>query len=317
MRPIQNAITTLFRCILFVATLAPTTLATAQVMHQVESVPGGVVVIELGHYAEKPEVEFFKSRVLVVEEPNTTGKSLWYAIVGIPLQVNEVDVKPGKYFIWVMPKQQNRHQLSFDIHAKKYLTQYITLPPEKSHSVEPDLEAMKRVETEYAIIQKAAKTWEYKPNVPLKMEPPVVGIFTGSFGLKRFYNNKPRRPHSGMDIAAPRGTPIKVSAPGKVILTGDFFFAGNTVFVDHGQGLISMYCHMDSISTQLGHHLKQGEVLGTVGSTGRATGPHLHWSVYLNNTVVNPALFIPKSYTHRKATPRTKKLSVGEQDRGR
>jgi len=101
-----------------------------------------------------------------------------------------------------------------------------------------------------------------------------------------------RNPHAGLDFAVPAGTPIKTPAAGKVILIGNYFFNGNTVFVDHGQGFISMFCHMSKIDAKLGQQLARGDVVGQVGSTGRATGPHMHWNVSLNDARVDPAIFI-------------------------
>ncbi len=110
--------------------------------------------------------------------------------------------------------------------------------------------------------------------------------------MRRFFNGEERNPHAGLDFAVPAGTPIKTPAAGKVILTGNYFFNGNTVFVDHGQGFISMFCHMSKIDVQVGQSLARGAVVGKVGSTGRATGPHMHWNISLNDARVDPAIFI-------------------------
>jgi murein DD-endopeptidase MepM/ murein hydrolase activator NlpD len=130
----------------------------------------------------------------------------------------------------------------------------------------------------------------------MRITPSTAGIRSSSFGLRRFFNGQPRRPHSGMDIAAPKGQEVVAPADGKVIAIGSYFFNGNTVFLDHGQGLISMFCHLSAIDVKPGDTLKRGEHVGKVGMTGRVTGPHLHWSLSLNNTRVDPALFLePKS----------------------
>ena len=123
---------------------------------------------------------------------------------------------------------------------------------------------------------------------PLPFLQPVDGPQSSAFGLRRVLNGEPRAPHSGIDIAAPTGTPIRNPAPGVVTITGDFYFNGKTVFVDHGQGLISMVCHLSRIDVAEGDEVARGAVLGLVGSTGRSTGPHLHWSVSMNGSRVDP-----------------------------
>jgi murein DD-endopeptidase MepM/ murein hydrolase activator NlpD len=121
---------------------------------------------------------------------------------------------------------------------------------------------------------------------------PVKGRISTPFGLRRYFNGKPRSPHKGIDIAVPKNTAIKSPANGLVVLTGNYFFIGNAVLINHGQGLITVYCHLNKILVKPRQKVKKGQVIGYVGQTGRATGPHLHWGVSLNDTPVNPELFL-------------------------
>lgn len=205
-------------------------------------------------------------------------------MVGIPLKT-----KPGAYYISVKPKNKNI-QTRFTVADKEYPAQYITL--KNKRMVNPNPDDLKRIKADRIPIGKALRTWTEQEIVDLDFIAPVDGRLSSLFGLKRFFNKQPRNPHSGLDIAAPAGTPIVAPATAKIINTGNFYYNGNTVFLDHGQGLITGYFHMTEIKVKPGQVVKQGDVIGTVGSTGRVTGPHLHWNVYLNRTKVDPALFI-------------------------
>lgn len=244
-----------------------------------ESVPGGVGIIEI-ETKERPLVSYQNRRVLV-----TGNAGAWRAIVGIPLSS-----KPGTHHVLAKTGNVETH-LPFQVENKEYETQHITI--KNKRKVNPAPVDMERIRKERPLIQKAKANWTAHEDVPLSFSLPVEGPYSSPFGLRRFFNNQPRNPHSGLDIAAPEGTPIKAPAAAKVINTGDYFFNGGTVFLDHGQGLITMYCHMSKIEAKEGQHVKRGDVIGEVGQTGRVTGAHLHWSVILNNTTVNPELFLP------------------------
>jgi murein DD-endopeptidase MepM/ murein hydrolase activator NlpD len=130
----------------------------------------------------------------------------------------------------------------------------------------------------------------------LKFISPVKGIISSRYGKQRYINEKPRSPHLALDIAAAEGTSIVAPSPGRVILIGDFFYSGNYLILDHGNGLLSSYSHMSLVHVNEGEFINQGDVIGEVGSTGRVTGPHLHWSVYLSKIRINPESLIQENY---------------------
>ena len=238
-------------------------------------VPGGVAVVDLGPSAQPLTARFDGKPVLVVKEQNN-----WLAIVGLPLTQ-----KPGTASL-----TQGTRTLSFNVGSKKYQEQHITLKNQRQ--VNPNPADLKRIDAELAEQLKAYRS--FSPGTPsnLMLDKPVSGPLSSRFGVRRFFNGEERNPHSGLDFAVPAGTPIKTPANGKVILTGNYFFNGNTVFVDHGQGFISMFCHLSKIDVKTGQVLSRGAVVGKVGSTGRATGPHMHWNISLNDARVDPAIFI-------------------------
>jgi len=245
--------------------------------------PGGIALIDLGSTdSARPRATYNNQEIMVLAE-----KKRWFGVVGIPLSAT-----PGKQSI-IIKNGEMTSSKSFEIKDKKYKEQRLKVK-NKRH-VDPNKQDMERITSERGRINGALKFWAENDDVETGFVLPVQGRFSSPFGLRRFFNDQPRKPHSGLDIAAPRGTPINAPASGTVIETGNFFFNGNTVFIDHGQGLVTMYCHMDAIDVKKGQRLKTGEIIGKVGMTGRVTGPHLHWSVSLNNARVNPDLLLVKS----------------------
>lgn len=245
------------------------------------AVPGGVMILSVGNsHQTKPDVYFEDKPVMVVK-----ADGLWQAVVGIPLSA-----KAGTLRIVVKRGEEKSTQL-FSIKDKQYPTQYITVKDERK--VNPNPLDMKRINQESSRIQEALTAWTETNNEPVNFVWPIKGRVSGLFGRRRVFNGEPRNPHSGMDIAAKTGTPIHAPAAGIVRGTGNYFFNGNTIFIDHGQGLITMFCHLSRIDVQDGETVKQGDIIGAVGATGRVTGPHLHLGVSLNNERVEPRLFFP------------------------
>jgi len=258
------------------------TLSWSLSLPQNDPVPGGIAIVPLPvDSVTAPEVYYGDKRIMVA--PNSEGSNSWVAVTGIPL-----GAKVGKQKLAIKTEHGDRI-VPFDIKNKKYKTQYLTI--KNKRKVNPNKEDLKRIGKDSQEIHYALGLWTPSEQLPTQFVLPVKGYLTSPFGLRRFFNKQPRKPHSGIDIAAPAGTPILAPMDGKVISTGDYFFNGNTLFLDHGNGLITMYCHMSKINVQPGQSVKQGEVIGEVGKTGRVTGPHLHWSVSLNDTMVNPGLF--------------------------
>lgn len=265
---------------LMAALIASTTLAAAPLPRQ-EAVPGGIAVVDLGPVGDTaPQARYAGKRVMVQAQ-----EGRWWAVVGLPL-----GTAPGTQTLTIQTKPQTVQQLAFAIADKSYTEQHLTL--ENKRMVEPNPADLKRIAREQQLSRDAFGHWSEQGEVPLLFAAPVTGRLSSPFGLRRFFNEQPRAPHSGLDIAAPLGTAVHAPAAGTVIETGSYFFNGNTVFVDHGQGLVTMYCHLDTIKVKKGQRLAQGEVFATVGKSGRATGPHLHWSVSLNDARVDPSLLL-------------------------
>lgn len=242
-------------------------------------VPGGVAVLTIGSTAARPRAWTGETPVLVVSTPFG-----WTAVVGIALSTS-----PGRQQLRVEQPGLPPQMLEYDVGPADYAEQRLTVKPGK---VELSASDLARHQRERAHQQQVIATLSDPAPAVLRFQLPTRGRRSSSFGLRRFFNGQPRNPHSGMDIAAPTGTPVAAPAAGRVIDVGDYFFNGNTVWIDHGGGLLSMMCHLDSTAVKVGDQLAVGDAVGRVGATGRATGPHLHWSVSLNRNMVDPALFL-------------------------
>ena len=238
--------------------------------------PGGIAFLELGPAdGEPPVVEFNGKRVLVMAEDGQ-----WHAAVGVPLAA-----ETGRASITF----DNGMTMSFDVVEHAYAEEHLQVAKSYVSLSEEDLA---RYHRERKVIDAALNNWRDVPVAGVALDSPVDGPRSSSFGKRRFYNTAPRSPHPGMDIAVPEGTPIRAPRAGVVTETGDFYFNGNTVFIDHGQGFVTMYCHLSEIGVNKGQEIAASDVIGLVGKTGRVTGAHLHFGTYLNGNAVDPALLI-------------------------
>ena len=181
---------------------------------------------------------------------------------------------------------------SIDIEDKFYRESRIEI--QNRDLVSPPSSMQDRIREEYQQGVIAKNTYTQVGLTQATMSLPLIGITSSEFGVRRFINGQPRNRHIGLDIAADEGTPVNAPMQGKVILSGNFFYKGNVVYIDHGDGLVSSYSHLSKKAVNLNQKVSKGEVLGYVGSTGRVTGPHLHWEVFFLGIPINPEIFISK-----------------------
>ncbi len=274
----------LFRSLSLILLLTITTVGFASSFPHADAVPGGIVMLPIDSNSDKaPTVTFKGHRVMVLK--GDKNYAAWTAVIGVPLWA-----KPGQHAVDITEANHKTTQRAFTVKAKKYQEQHLII--KNKRKVNPNNQDIKRIRGERKHMDKSLDEWNNQSNINMHFIWPVKGPISSPFGLKRFYNGEARKPHSGIDIAVPKGTPIVAPADGTVINTGNYFFNGNTVFIDHGQGLKTVYCHMNTIDVKAGEKVKQGQLIGTVGATGRVTGPNLHWAVSLNEYKVDPRLFL-------------------------
>ncbi|MED5340892.1 MAG: M23 family metallopeptidase [Pseudomonadota bacterium] len=236
------------------------------------SVPGGVYAWSVP--AGASDIRFQNNPVFVVGQT---------ALVGIPIR----QALGRAQITFVYEGQDQTH--TFEIVDKRYTEQRITL--QNKEMVSPNPKQLERIRAESKRQRAIYATVSAPMDLSTGFSMPLEGITTSLYGHRRFFNDQPRSPHSGLDIAAPTGTPIVAPAQARVALVDDLYYNGKSVFLDHGQGLITMYCHLSEQTVSTGELVQQDQVIGLVGATGRVTGPHLHWSVSLNGYRIDPLAF--------------------------
>ena len=255
-----------FALLIWLALPATTVFANAT------SVPGGVYAWSVP--AGASDIRFQNNPVFVVGQT---------ALVGIPIR----HALGRAQITFVYEGQDQTH--TFEIVDKRYTEQRITL--QNKEMVSPNPKQLERIRAESKRQRAIYATVSAPMDLSTGFSMPLEGITTSLYGHRRFFNDQPRSPHSGLDIAAPTGTPIVAPAQARVALVDDLYYNGKSVFLDHGQGLITMYCHLSEQTVSTGELVQQDQVIGLVGATGRVTGPHLHWSVSLNGYRIDPLAF--------------------------
>ena len=255
------------------------------------AVPGGVAVIDIGAATDpEPRVEWDGKRVLTMIEGARRK-----AVIGIALAV-----EPGEHALTVHDAAGATRSIPVKVAPKKYREQKLTVPQAQVDLSPADAA---RVEKEQLRLRALYDAFNGTPPATLALQQPTSGERSNSYGSRRVFNGQSRNPHSGMDIAAATGTPIRAPADGLVVDVGEYFFNGNNVVIDHGQGFVTIYCHLSAFAVKTGDQVKAGQAIGKVGATGRVTGPHLHFGVILNGAFVDPALFLPAAKPAPAAKP--------------
>ncbi|MDR2152444.1 MAG: peptidoglycan DD-metalloendopeptidase family protein [Helicobacteraceae bacterium] len=246
------------------------------------SFPGGAAIAPLGAFGETAPLAFYRDRRVRVDKlPN--GE--WAAIVGV-----SIDAKPNTVgYVSYRTIEGKTGTVSFKIGKKEYPVQRLTI----DKSMEAlDEKTLQRVAKERETIARALAEFSETFKGETQMRAPLIAPISSQFGMKRIINQTPRRPHSGTDLAAPKGTPILAPSDGVTALADNHFYCGNFVLLNHGEGLFTLYCHLDRGAVTTGREVKTGDTIGYVGATGRVTGAHLHWSAALNGAWFDPLLLV-------------------------
>ena len=277
MRPIAGWICSLVLCSTVSAAAVPQV-----VLSPAQPAPGEVFRVTVDGVASRDGVQVrFAEREFPLWQRTETS---WEGLAAV-----DRDQTPGEVSLQLQVLREGapRHLVAVAVTVlpKKYPEQHLKVQEGMVHLSAADQERADRENRRIREVigrRSADKLWQET------FEMPVSGPVTGAFGVRRVYNGTPKGYHSGTDLAVPRGTPVAASGAGQVVLVGDYFYTGKTVFVDHGLGLFTAYFHLDAVTVDEGQRVAAGSELGRVGSTGRSTGPHLHWGVYLSGGKADP-----------------------------
>ena len=239
---------------------------------------GEVGLISVRAKALEPDVAWLEKKVTLAF---SNRDNLWTGFFG-----TDLTTPPGRYKLKISNTEGgNPEYLTVTVLSKDHGTRRITVPREM---VELDTETLSRVRKEIKAVKEVLARSTANPLWKGSWKRPVPGIVISPFGCRNIVNGMKRSPHSGVDLRAPAGTPVKVTNRGVVVLTANHFFSGKSIIIDHGGGIHSMYFHLSRISVKVGDVMEKGELIGLTGSSGRVTGPHLHFGIRLDGRRINP-----------------------------
>jgi hypothetical protein len=280
----------LFSCLLIFFTIWSFSLETeagsypVSVSMEPEKIPlGGIALatIEINNKIKLLDVRFLGEKIPYHFDPSSQD---YFVLIGASL-----DCEPGTHILtikWQGPDGPDLYFHEVRVTARSFPEERLSVP---EHMVEFPPKILERVLNDQKALKETCNKISYKLYWQRPFIWPVNSEILSPFGLRRIFNNKPRSPHSGVDLRAPEGTPILASNYGKVAMARDCYLSGKTVILDHGGGLYTLYAHFVSYKVREGQEVKRGQVVGLAGATGRATGPHLHWGVSLLGKRLDPA----------------------------
>jgi len=230
----------------------------------------------------KPKVIWMGKKITLLSDNKNDA---WEGFIGADLTT-----KPGRYNMEISPSGSNRpHAIPVSVLSRDYGIRRLTLPKEM---VELDSDTLKRVREESKTVKELFISSDINPLWMGRWIRPVPGMIVGPFGRRSIINGMERSPHSGVDLKAAEGDPIKATNRGIVALVENLFFSGLSVVIDHGGGIQSMYFHLSKDLVKVGQLVEKGAIIGLAGSSGRVTGPHLHFGIRLNNERIDPIKLI-------------------------
>jgi len=246
-----------------------------------ELAPGEIIKVAVKNV---PDIRSAQIKFLNKKYDTTKKGDDLLCLIGLDLGIETQDY-PLRVYLYKQDGTVEIKEKSISVKDKQFPVKKLWV---KEEFVTPPQSVLERIRRESELTRAIYDIYSPEWRVQGKFILPVEGDIFPNFGERRFFNNRPRSQHSGIDIASPKGTPVKASNSGRVVLATHLYFSGKTVVIDHGLGVFSIYCHFSEINVSSGDDVEKGEVIGKIGSTGRVTGPHLHWSIKIRGSRVDP-----------------------------